>query len=365
MKYILLFTFISISCFVTCFGQDVSIHILDVGAGHSSIIELSSGNFIVFDAGSSYANKGKITRKRFRQHMPENATIELFVVSHTDADHLYAADYLLKKYQVNRTVRTGYPKSAADASLSYEDNTGAYRRMERALKYERENRGMQEINLNKQNRKLNPSDQYTSGDVKVTFLAGFGRPESSWGLKERKHKLNAVSIIMRLDYRGQSILFTGDALGRFKREKEGVLRASEKYLIDNVSAALLNVDIVVASHHGADNGSSRRFIELTKPKYVIFPAGDKYGHPVKQTAERYLTYANVDPDKIFRTDRDEGWVKSNELSSYRNAAHDELWEWNGQAIKECKDKPGDDDILVTFRHNGKPNVKYLYSNLLI
>ncbi|NIQ14291.1 MAG: hypothetical protein GTO02_07775, partial [Candidatus Dadabacteria bacterium] len=56
---------------------------------------------------------------------------------------------------------------------------------------------------------------------------------------------------------------------------------------DNVS---LKSDVIIAPHHGADNGSSKCFIEAVDPTYVIFSAGHRHDHPRAVTAQRYIDH---------------------------------------------------------------------------
>jgi len=133
--------------------------------------------------------------------------------------------------------------------------------------------------------------------------------------------------------------------------------ATEKFLVDNVNSSFLNCDVMVAPHHGADNGSSRAFIEAVSPMFVIFPAGASHGHPTKQAVDRYIVYADVQWYRIFRTDRGAGWISTRQgWDDYYD--DDKVVEWNGQARKGCNDKTGDDDVLITVYDNGYLRVRY-------
>ena len=75
---------------------------------------------------------------------------------------------------------------------------------------------------------------------------------------------------MRLEYKGFSVLFTGDAVGRH----EGVPQtaspiATEAYLIANQAQWPIKSDVMIAPHHGSDDGSSLDFIKSVAPRYLF------------------------------------------------------------------------------------------------
>ena len=99
---------------------------------------------------------------------------------------------------------------------------------------------------------------------------------------------NAGSVVIRLKYKGKSILFTGDAVGRHIDDPEDALIASEKFMIENSEVIKIDSDVLIAPHHGADNGSSNAFISAVSPEWVIFTAGHTHKHPRGVAAQRYL-----------------------------------------------------------------------------
>lgn len=315
---------------------NVDVRILDVGPGLCNLIRLPNNKFVVYDAGHWRGN-GNTTLNQIKDFIPENSEIELLILSHTDSDHIGAAGNLLRDYKVKKVLWTGYERSM----ISSEPPTGTYNRLidELALHPETEN-----INLHEIDSTITPGTRIQFGNVKLTFLCGFGEPPSTWGLTDHGEKLNSVSIVMKLEYEGRSILFCGDAVGRHRDDPENALIATEKFLVDN-AAAHLRSTIVIAPHHGARNGSSKAFVDLTRPETVIFSAGHNFSHPTRMTAERYLQH--VDINNIFRTDRgdDEG-----------------ANEWSHLSVPGCSDDYADDDIHIELRNDGNYKVFYLNAN---
>ena len=306
--------------------------VVDVGAGLCCVVKIpgSDGDhFMIYDAGN-YDDKGNSAMKAIREIIPAGSDVDLLVLSHTDSDHLGAVPKICTEYVVKKIVRNGKERDtktwgAADLAIKAEVLTGCV-----------------EVNLSKTT--LKAGDTQDIGDATVTFVCGFGEPLAEWGSLDDSEELNAVSTVVRLVYKGKSILFCGDAVGRHNGGLPDQCIATEDFMVDNSELATgkieIDSDVLVAPHHGADNGSSTRFIKAVTPKFVIFSAGHKYRHPRKVAAERY-TAENVKKKNMFRTDRkdDEGPI-----------------EWDHQRVGGHKDAKGDDDVEITIKSNGRVSV---------
>lgn len=312
----------------------VDIRILDVGAGHSALIKLPGDKFVIYDAGGSdKLQNGSLTFGQITEYIPIGSTIELLVLSHTDADHINAAQQVIRDYNVKKVLWTGY-----EAKMAGGTQTGSYRRLRDILPLRPQT---ENVNLNAKDSIITPGNSFSIGSAKFTFLCGFGKPHIDWQSLDKSEKLNGVSIVMKLEFKGNSVLFTGDAVGRHLNDPPDALIATEHYLVNN-AASLLPSKILIAPHHGARNGSSAAFVDLVKPEWVIFSSGHEYLHPTTRTANVYLQYTTT--DKILRTDRgdDEG-----------------VGEWSYGRKQNCQDPRGDDTIQIQLRGNGTFRVYYM------
>jgi hypothetical protein len=188
---------------------------------------------------------------------------------------------------------------------------------------------------------------YNKDGVKLYALCGFKEPPAAWNLTESK-ATNSVSIVIRLEYQNHSVIFAGDAVGREDCEEDHACIATEKFMIDQVSGALLNADVLVAAHHGADNASCEMFIDKVSPDYVIFSAGNVHRHPRQSTAERFIDFG-VDPDRIYRTDRGGQEDGDGDVCKL---------EWSDDQ-SGGDDKTGDDHIRIVLPKTGSIKVHYL------
>ena len=314
----------------------VDIRVLDVGAGLCTLIKLPGDKYVVYDAGSDAKLNGNRTLEQIKEYIPIGTDIELMVLSHCDADHINAAEQVVRDYKVKKIVWTGY-----EASMAGGTTTGAYKRLVAILKL----RPLTEnINLHEKDSVITPGNHFNIGHSKFTFLCGFGSPPEEWLPLDRAEKLNGVSIVMKLDFKGNSILFAGDAVGRHLNSPETTLIATEKFMVEN-AAALLPSTIIIAPHHGAKNGSSTAFVDLVNPKSVIFSAGHQFHHPTTRTANLYLQHTHI--DSLYRTDRgdDEG-----------------TGEWTRLRKNNCTDLFNDDNIQVQLRSNGSYRIFYITPN---
>ena len=106
-------------------------------------------------------------------------------------------------------------------------------------------------------------------------------------IKNDKTDINNSSIVIRLTYKEQSILFMADA------EKEVELEILE----DDIESDILRV-----GHHGSQYATSAQFLKKVNPSIAIISVGknNEYGHPKEITLKK-LDSLSI---KTYRTDQD-------------------------------------------------------------
>jgi competence protein ComEC len=284
--------------------------VVDVGAGECCVIKLPGKKNIIYDTGV-----GVRAMNAIEELIPHEEDIDLMVLSHTDADHIGAVDEICDVYSVKQIIHSSKSR-----------NTQAWRDAEEAIDGEP---GVDEWDLAE--KPIEPGHVIDVGSpgVKVTLVCGFNEPPADWDVDNESERNNAGSIVLRIEYKTKSILFCGDAVGRHNGAAENQCIAAEKFMCDNTAVRIAS-DVLVAPHHGADNGSSTRFIQAVDPTYVVFPAGHKHEHPRKAAAERYLEHA-PSLKRILRTDfnDDEGGKE---------------WKWARK--KNNSDPIADDDVDI-------------------
>ena len=306
--------------------NDVAIRVVDVGPGLCVVIQVPDGHSMVYDGGHW---NGQHCIKAVRELITQE-TIDLFVISHSDADHLGDAARILNEKRVRQTILAGEPRE-----------TASWTNFVDALADEARDGGSIH---NLQSVDLLPGTTISLGEANVTLVAGWGRWTDP-GPTESERR-NAISVVVRLDYRGRSVLFTGDTVGKRLSDGDEACKDAEKVMVDRHTAATvsLKADVLIASHHGGNNGSATCFIAAIDPQFVVFSSGHDHQHPTHAAANRFLTHG-VPVNRVFRTD-----FGDDESGAF---------EWKQDSVAGCADPAGDDDVEVALRANGTVDVDYL------
>ncbi|MBE9531469.1 MAG: DNA internalization-related competence protein ComEC/Rec2, partial [Proteobacteria bacterium] len=246
-----------ISYYQSVTSKELKVTFINVGQGEASLIEFPGGSTMLIDGGASY-NGGfdmgemvisKVLRaKRIRK-------IDYVVMSHSQRDHKGGLAFLIRSFNIGEFWWNG---------------KGKIPQIAKALKDK--NRPSLIIDAS--------SKEIDIGGVLIDVLnpKAHGSEEIS---------LNEASLVIKLTYKGSSVLFTGD-----------VGLETEAELIEGFN---LEADILKAAHHGSRYSSSTAFLDEVTPKYVVISAGIKnsYGFPHKEALERFKS----SKANIYRTDR--------------------------------------------------------------
>ncbi len=94
-------------------------------------------------------------------------------------------------------------------------------------------------------------------------------------------KSNNASCVLSINVFGEKILLTGD-----------IEKQAEKRLIQN---GLTQHTVVVAPHHGSKTSSTNEFVQVTKPRHVIFSTGyaNQWYFPRNEVVTRYTDLGGV------------------------------------------------------------------------
>lgn len=114
-------------------------------------------------------------------------------------------------------------------------------------------------------------------DLKVDFV----------GPTKQYSDNNTVSAVIKLIYKGNSFLFTGDA--DYTSEKDMIAAGYN-----------LTADVLKVGHHGSSSSTSKAFLKSVNPKIAVISVGESnsYGHPTQEVLA-LLTEYKLD---IYRTD---------------------------------------------------------------
>lgn len=107
--------------------------------------------------------------------------------------------------------------------------------------------------------------EMTDGDMRLTCLHPNG--------EDYKTDMNEGSLVLRLDYKGFSMLLTGDLEGEAET---------------NLLGEYGDVDVLKVAHHGSGYSTSELFLQETQPEICVISVGEnnRYGHPHEDLLER-------------------------------------------------------------------------------
>ena len=203
-----------------------------------AVIMVPGGSSMVYDAGHW---NGEHCLKVVRELITGDA-IDLLIISHSDADHLGDGARNYNEKRVRHTILAGEPRT-----------TASWRNLVDALADEVKEGGSV---LNLQSLPLVPGATVPLGEAVVTLVAGWPRWDAPGPTPSER--LNAISIVVRLEYRGRSILFTGDTVRRRLDDDDDACKDAEQVMVERHGAGQVRLksDVLITSHHGANNDSA-------------------------------------------------------------------------------------------------------------
>ena len=243
-------------------SNKLNITMLDVSQGDGLCIQTPSGKVITVDGGSSDVND--IDKYRLVPFFKYKGidTIDYAFISHLDTDHISGIQGIIDNKSYGIKVR--------NVVLPYVSN-----KKENCIEFEKiaKSNGINVLYFTMNNRIkidnviftcLHPNKYYTP-------------------VSETE---NSYSEVILLSYKQFDMLFTGDV------EADG-----EKVVTEKLKNRYMNrkIDVIKVPHHGSKNSSTEEFIEAVNPKFALISAGknNRYGHPHKETLERYRKNGSV------------------------------------------------------------------------
>lgn len=290
--------------------QDVSlpsgtlrVHFIDVGPGMAVLIETPSEQNIFIDGGKRGTKK---MMKYLAHFVGDGEPIYMALVTHPDYDHYKGLRNVVKAYDVNWFVHSGYTseelgktwgkllkdmeKEGAEIFAPLEDWVDA-------CDYEVLDAG----------KDAGPDD-----DVTILYLNVDSAPPKKDAVSARSfsesERRNNASIVFKIEYGETSFLFTGDINGRDKdlvhEDDDDEIDSEEFELVQRHNAddsCSLKATVLQAPHHGSNGSCSVPFLTAVNPEWLIFTAGHEHNHPHPGSLRR-VTKAGIPDNRVLRTD---------------------------------------------------------------
>lgn len=237
---------------------NLTIEMLDIGQGDATLIR-TQDEVIMIDTGD-IDMRDKLVKLLKDRNI---TTIDKLIITHPHADHIGGAYALFKNF----TVKAVYDNGDTTTTQTYKTYL----------------KNIKEQNISYQQLKAGDEVDF-GGNVKFKVFS------PTQGMLKNDKDLNNNSIIGQLRYKDFTMMFTGDC------EREAEMNVVKTY--GNEIQSL----VLKSPHHGSKTSSSDTFLKALQAKDVLISvgAGNDYGHPHKQTLDRYKKY-NMN---VYRTDED-------------------------------------------------------------
>ena len=265
-------------------GASLSLKSFDVGQGNCSLVRCSEPGapILLIDAGSStYKSVEKAETiiddivmtildhaKKYKQY-----TLGI-IISHPDSDHYNWVEEIVGRCDALLGLAFLY---LGGKKSSYSEKFRAFIDKKKGSILEEKKEA------------IFPANKGDSDEISKNLTTNY-RLIILPALKEygaSKDSKNRASLVVKCCFGAKSCLLTGDAM------KETIERI-------RTARSDLSADIIVASHHGADDCNTDELIRNSNARYVVFSSGKwkNYGHP---RLEAVLRYRNVLGDRLAKT----------------------------------------------------------------
>ncbi|MFC1580858.1 DNA internalization-related competence protein ComEC/Rec2 [Thermodesulfobacteriota bacterium] len=253
----------------TQFNPHVKVTFLDVGQGSSALVQLPGGKRMLIDGGGypgNFFDTGRMVVAPFllREKIKR---VDYLILSHPQSDHMNGLGFIASHFNPREFWSNGVHVQ-----------TSVYRELMAIISSK---------NI-KARTPLELAGGMEISEVKIDVLHPPTAPGESPG-QDNNLGVNNLSLVLKLTYRGVSILFPGDL------EKEG------EAMVVSRAGSSLGSDVLVAPHHGSRGSCTKAFLEKIRPRVVIISCGkgNTFGFPHRETIQRIKEVKG----RVIRIDR--------------------------------------------------------------
>ena len=263
-------------------SMSTTIHFINVGQGHMSLVECADGTNFVVDCNITEENADRVLDYLAAQ-IGAGTRLQAFICTHRDADHMRGVQVLHKHFPLHRIWDADYPGTSRDTP-EYE----AYMRLRRSV-----------------GSTVKEKQKYQDfGTTRLRYLSAKDNRLPS--------NANAQGIVLKVEQRTSNLstiessaILTGDSDAI--TWKEGILK--------DYPARDISCDILLAGHHGSitffdDPADKKQYyvshMRAISPDKVIVSVGkNSYGHPDSTALDFYEKYSSGSGqgNRVYRTDQ--------------------------------------------------------------
>jgi competence protein ComEC len=216
-------------------GRPFALTLLDVGHGQCAVVELPTGETMLFDAGAQSPGAAEVPAGVLWANHEDG--LDAVCISHMNQDHVSFLPYLARRFAVGKVLvpRAGELTDYGAAVRAWVRRKGPHLET------------------------LGEGDGLRAGAFACEVLHPNARFVTAGSTGE-----NSKSLVLRCEYEGLTVLLPGDV------EDDAIRRLSRD------RAADLRTDVLVLPHHGHYHPGLAEFIKLVGPHVALVsgPAGE-------------------------------------------------------------------------------------------
>ena len=310
---------------VSAADGEMRVHFIDCGQADACYIELPDGKSILIDAGEN-SSESYTAVIDYLDDLGVK-TIDWFIMTHSDSDHIGGADEVLENFEI-RTIYRPHQEAVGTAANPYEDpaatKSGKYGFyddvQEKATKVYADALEAAYAETYSENGTTKKAEVYVTNpfDSEINHIEGEAFDYtfdfySPINVSEYSDS-NDYSPIMVLSYASREFVLTGDAEKENEADFVSLVQTAsvgdyngryDKFIKNEFTA-----DVIKMGHHGSSTSSGEDFLEIMtanaakRPNiFTIFSCGEenKHGHPHVETLERLMDMG-FSAERIERTD---------------------------------------------------------------
>ena len=225
---------------------------IDVGQGDATLLEFCDGKKMLVDCGAKSSADELVAYLKNRQIK----TIDYFLVTHADADHVGGGVAIFKNFDVLEFYR---PMTYSLSEEKIEDYP-----VHDTIVYD----DLIKASIDEQCKMFFTSNAISWGSENGDYFVQVLYPDKAYD------ENNDSSAVIKATIEDVTYLLMGDA-------DIGI----ENKLIEEYGAEL-HCDVLKVGHHGSDTSTSEEFVRVASPNYSIISVGENsYGHPTQEVLD--------------------------------------------------------------------------------
>lgn len=241
------------------FQQKLKIHFLDVGQGDSCFIITPNHKTILIDGGGSTSSSFDVGKDTVIPYLLDKGytKINYVFISHFDQDHVGGILPVLEELHIGQI----FISPQVEKSENYETFSELVKQKNLKVK------------------EVKAGDKIVIEDIIFQIL---------WPIEKQieENMLNNNAMVMKLQYKSFSMLFTGD-----------IEEIAEKKILNlyKGNADKLNTTVLKVAHHGSKSSSTEEFLKVVNSKVAIIGVGENnmFGHPNNEVLERLQSFRHT------------------------------------------------------------------------